>query len=160
VFAGRFVIPLHDETGQLVGYAARSLDGREPKYLFPDSAKHHFHKRFLLFNLHRVKETAPAGPVVVVEGLFDCMRVTEAGLPCVGILGSALSAEQEELLCKHFRQVVLCFDGDSAGRIATEDCVKRLVPRLFVKAVYLPDGKQPDMLTADEISRLIKGGIS
>ncbi len=34
-FAGRFVIPLHDQQGQLAGYAGRSIEGKEPKYLFP-----------------------------------------------------------------------------------------------------------------------------
>ena len=33
-FAGRYVVPLHDEEGQLVGYAGRSLDDTEPRYLF------------------------------------------------------------------------------------------------------------------------------
>ena len=155
-FAGRFIIPLHDEKGSLVGYAGRSIDGKEPKYLFPASA-HGFHKKYLVFNLHRVaKKPDFRGPVVVVEGFFDCMKVHEAGLACVGILGSALSAEQEDLLCKYFpRGVVVCFDGDSAGRSATEDCIARLVRRVLVKAVYLADSKQPDMLTAEELQKLL-----
>ena len=155
-FAGRFVIPLHDEKGSLVGYAGRSIDGKEPKYLFPASS-HGFHKKYLVFNLHRVaKKPEFRGPVVVVEGFFDCMKIHQAGLACVGILGSALSQEQEDLLCEYFpRGVVLCFDGDSAGRSATEDCITRLVRRVFVKAIFLPEGKQPDMLTAEELQKLL-----
>jgi DNA primase len=155
-FAGRFVIPLHDETGVLVGYAGRSVDGKEPKYLFPASARG-FHKKYLLFNLHRVvKNSDFHGPVVVVEGFFDCMKVQQAGFACVGILGAALSQEQEDLLCKYFpRGVVLCFDGDSAGRGATEDCIARLVRRVLLKAIYLPEGQQPDMLSSEQITELI-----
>ena len=52
MFSGRFVFPLHDAQGELVGYAGRSLDGSEPKYLFP-SAEKGFHKRYLLWNFHR-----------------------------------------------------------------------------------------------------------
>jgi hypothetical protein len=32
---GRVVFPIHDERGELVAYAGRTMDGREPRYLFP-----------------------------------------------------------------------------------------------------------------------------
>jgi DNA primase len=155
-FAGRFIVPLHDQLGQLVGYAGRSIDGKEPKYLFPSGEKG-FHKSHLLFNLHRVvKEVEGDQPVVVVEGFFDCMKVKQAGFACVALMGSSLSAEQEEILAQEFGRVVLMFDGDDAGKAATEDCARRLVRRMFVKAVHLLDGQQPDQLPAEEIQRLLR----
>ena len=57
-FAGRYVVPLHDEQGQLVGYAGRSLDDSEPRYLFP-AGKKGFRKSRLLFNLHRLLAKEP-----------------------------------------------------------------------------------------------------
>lgn len=156
MFAGRFVVPLHNESGQLVGYAGRSIDGAEPKYLFP-SAEKGFHKKYLLFNLHRVlKNLAVQKPVVLVEGFFDCMKVHQAGFPCLGILGATLSREQEELLCINFEQVILLFDGDDAGRTATEDCLRRLGRWVFVKAIALPEGEQPDVLNAEELHVLLQ----
>lgn len=154
MFAGRFVVPLHDVAGQLVGYAGRALDDKEPKYLFPSSEKG-FHKRFLLFNLHRVIEQG-AEEVVVVEGFFDCMKVAQAGFPCVGLLGSNLSKEQELLLVEHFRRVVLCFDGDAAGSSATGECLDRLASRMFVKAIRLPAGVQPDQLDTAELNHVLR----
>ena len=91
----------------------------------------------------------------VVEGFFGCMWLHQAGIPSVALLGSALSAEQEELLTEHFERVVLLFDGDDAGRSATEDCLERLSRRVFVKAVDLEEGKQPDDLTAEDLRKLI-----
>jgi DNA primase len=55
-------------------------------------------------------------------------------------------------------QVILLFDGDDAGRAATDDCIKRLARRIFARAVELPEGKQPDMLTANELQLVLKGG--
>jgi DNA primase len=151
MFSGRYVMPLHDGEGQLVGYAGRSIDGREPKYLFPAGEKG-FQKRHLLFNLHReIEKPAEERWAVVVEGFFDAMKVAQAGYPCVALLGSTLSAEQEELLYRHFRRVVVLFDGDEAGRSAAEDCLVRLGRRLFVRAVMLGDGEQPDSMTVEEI---------
>ena len=103
-----------------------------------------------------VKEISADDAVIVVEGFFDCMMVKQAGYACAAILGSSLSQEQEELLVEHFDRVELRFDGDAAGRAAAEDCVKRLVRRAFVKAVFLPDGKQPDLLTTEELQALLK----
>src|SRR5262249_22692274 len=65
VFSGRVVIPIHNMAGKLVAYAGRSLDGRQPKYLFPRG----FRKKNELFNLHRIA----AEEVILVEGFFDCM---------------------------------------------------------------------------------------
>jgi DNA primase len=155
-FAGRFVIPLHDQLGQLVGYAGRSIDGKEPKYLFPSGEKG-FYKSHLLFNFHRVvKEVEGDQPVVVVEGFFDCMKVKQAGFSCLALMGSSLSEQQEEMLCLEFGRAILMFDGDDAGRAATEDCARRLVRRMFVKAVHLLDGQQPDQLPAEDLQRLLR----
>jgi DNA primase len=154
-FAGRFVVPLHDALGQLVGYAGRSIDGKEPKYLFPSSEKS-FHKKYLLFNYHRViKEIEKDDIVVLVEGFFDCMKVDQAGFPCVALLGSSLSREQEEMIVSEFTRVVLMFDGDEAGRNATADCLKRLSRHIFVRVVDLPDGKQPDLLSEMDLQELL-----
>lgn len=150
LFEGRFVIPLHNAAGELVGYGGRSVDGSEPKYRFPPSEKG-FYKSRLVFNLHRVAGSS----AVVVEGFFSCMRLHEAGLPAVGILGSSMSAEQEELLCQRFDRVALMFDGDEAGRKCTEDAARRLARRLWVRVVDLPDGKQPDDFAADELRSMV-----
>ena len=156
IFAGRYVMPLHDSIGSRVGYAGRSIDGSEPKYLFPASRRG-FRKSHLVYNLHRlVNQKKPCDSVVVVEGFFSCMRLHQYGCPVVALLGSSLSRQQEDLLTRHFQGTVFMFDGDEAGRRATRDCLSRLSGRIFVRAITLPDGKQPDMLTAKEIEHLLK----
>ena len=66
-----------------------------------------------------------------------------------------LSAAQEKLLCQHFSGAVLLFDGDDAGKKATDDCLVRLGRQMWVKAVVLPDSKQPDQLSIEEIKTLL-----
>lgn len=157
-FAGRFVFPLNNERGELIGYAGRSVDDSEPKYLFPSGEKG-FQKRRVLWNFHReVRELGPDAEVIVVEGFFDLMRVREVGYPCVALMGSSISQEQEELLATYFKRVILMLDGDEAGRGATDECLKRLGRRMFVKALEVPDGKQPDMLSREEIVLLMMKG--
>jgi DNA primase len=151
-FAGRYLIPLHNEVGELIGYIGRSLDEVEPRYLFPSKDKG-FRKSRLLFNLHRIEKSAEQ--IILVEGCFACMYLWQAGFPSLALLGSTLSKEQEGMLISRFEKVLLLFDGDAAGRKATDDCLVRLGRKLWVKALILPDGKQPDDLVPEAIAELI-----
>lgn len=156
-FSGRYVIPVFDEKNNLVAYAGRSLeDATEPKYLFPPSDKRFFKSR-LLYNLNRVLAQEPQPEeVIVVEGFFDCMKVTGAGFPCVAVMGWSVSEEQAVLLAKYFRRVQLMLDADPAGQEGTEAAVLRLSRRLFVKVISLPEGKQPDELSAEQLRFLLE----
>jgi DNA primase len=149
--AGRMVIPIENERGELVAYAGRSIDGSEPKYKLPAG----FKKSQVLYNLARALEDDSTGTVVLVEGFFDCMKVTEAEHACVALMGCSLSEEQESQLVAHFRQVVILLDGDEAGRKAVEEIAGRLVHKLWVRVVDVPDGKQPDELPAEELQALL-----
>ena len=149
---GRIVIPIHNQHGELVAYAGRSIDGSEPRYKLPAG----FHKSLELFNLHRaIGGSNAGGRVVVVEGFFDCMKVSQAGFACVALMGSSLSETQAELLAGHFKNACLMLDGDEAGRRATDDLLVRLGRRMWVWAVVLSDGTQPDMLNGEDIAGLL-----
>jgi DNA primase len=148
---GRCVVPIHNAKGELVAYAGRAIDESEPKYKFPVG----FHKSFELYNLHRVKGDLS---VVLVEGFFDCMKVTQAGYPCVALMGSSMSKNQESLVAEKFGEVVVMLDGDDAGRIATETIADRLRQVVFrVTTVELPDGVQPDQLSDQELQDRLDG---
>jgi DNA primase len=152
--SGRIVIPIHNEKGQLVAYAGRSIqDDVEPKYKFPLG----FHKAQVLFNLHRVlmSQQSKVRLVVVVEGFIDCLKVHEAGFPAVALMGSSLSEAQEQLLAAHFTQVVLMLDGDEAGSRAAAEIAARLVRTVFVRIVDVGEGKQPDQLSSEVIQKLL-----
>ena len=102
----------------------------------------------------RVFATKPAeGKAVTgVEGFFDCLRVYEAGLPCVvALMGCSLSLRQEELPCERFQEVSLFLDGDSAGRTAGAAIAQRLVSKVSTRLIEVPAGSQPDQLGADQI---------
>lgn len=152
-FSGRFVIPLHNEQGVLVGYAGRSLDDAEPKYLFPSSEKG-FYKSHLLFNVHRVLESSDHRLVVLVEGFFSAMKLWQEGIAAVSLLGSSLSEKQAALICQHFSRLVILLDGDEAGRAGADDCLRRLGRSLWVRAIFLPDQSQPDQLPAEDLQTM------
>ena len=150
---GRVVIPIHNERGELVAYAGRAIDNSEPKYKLPAG----FHKSMELFNLHRVlSQKSRQDTAIIVEGFFDCMKVWQSGsLNVVALMGSTLSEIQEKLL-RPFKSVILFLDGDEAGRGAASAIAGRLIHSHFVKVISLPEGKQPDILSSDEIGKLLR----
>jgi DNA primase len=145
--SGRVVIPIHNERGELVAYAGRTIDQTEPKYKLPAG----FKKSAVLFNLHRVVSDT----VIIVEGFFDCLKVNQAGFAeVVALMGSSLSARQEELL-RNFSDVVILLDGDDAGREAAKEIAGRLAPSQWVRVISLDDGVQPDQLSSEEIQNIL-----
>jgi DNA primase len=116
-----------------------------------------FHKSLELFNLHREIGDGERR-TVVVEGFFDCIKIHQAGYPCVALIGSQLSEQQEALLCVRFSGAALMFDGDEAGQRVRDECLVRLGRKLWVKAISLDDGQQPDMLDVETIRTLLEGG--
>jgi len=149
---GRMVFPIHDEGGELVAYAGRTMDGREPRYLFPPG----FHKSQVVFNLHRAIEFAArqGGVAIVVEGLFDCLKVHQAGYGnVVALRGASLSDRQSELLEKYFRELVVMLDGDEAGRRASRVLAMRWPA---AHTAWVPAGRQPDQLSSEDIKRIVR----
>jgi len=156
IMSGRVVIPIHDERGRLVAYAGRAVDGRPPRYRFPAG----FGKSQVLFNFHRAAATA-TDTVVVVEGFFDCLRVSQAGFrSVVALLGTELYEHPAQLLRDRFGRVVLLLDGDEAGRLARDRVAARLRDRCEVRVIGLAEGIQPDQLPDCELRELIESATS
>jgi DNA primase len=152
----RIVFPIHDGEGQRVAYAGRSIDGSEPRYLFPPG----FRKSQVVFNLHRAVREA-AGCAIVVEGFFDCLRVHQAGYHnVVALMGDSLSEVQEQLLLERFQQLVLMLDGDEAGQRASQQLAAHLRGKVSLSTVGVPSGWQPDQLSSEEIARILCGASS
>lgn len=150
---GRVALPIHDERGYLVGYAGRSMDAHEPRYLFPPG----FGKSQVVFNLHRALEPAvrQGNCVIVVEGFFDCLKVHQAGYGnVVALMGVSASSRQSELLQTRFRNLVVMLDGDEAGRQGSRALAQRW-PAAQVAVV--PAGRQPDQLSNSEIRQVLRG---
>jgi DNA primase len=147
----RLVIPIHEETGQLVAYCGRSLDGTEPRYKFPAG----FAKSQVVFNLHRAAAAGTATGIVV-EGFFDTLQVHQAGFrSVVALMGAALYDRQRWLLTKHFRRLILMLDGDPAGRRASEAIAAQLAPHCPVRVIQLAANIQPDQLSEHDIREIL-----
>jgi DNA primase len=159
---GRLTFPIQDVRGRLLGFGGRALEAdQEPKYLnTPESPV--FQKRQALYGYPDALESIRrAGRVILCEGYFDRIAFARAGLrEALATCGTALTPEHGVQLRRRTREVVLVFDGDSAGQAATEKALAELLPHgLRVRAALIPGGRDPDdYLTnegADALRRLV-----
>ena len=147
-FRNRLMIPIHSETGALVGFGGRSLDGSEPKYLNSPEGEL-FNKSRLLYNLHRSKDQMRRiERAILVEGYFDAIAVDHAAIPgAVASMGTSLTAGQASLLRRFAKKVVISYDGDTAGRAASLRAAPILLSAgLSVYILDLAGEKDPDTL--------------
>jgi len=149
----RATVPIRDAFGRLVSFSGRRTDSdQEPRYLLG----YEFHKGSVLYNLHRATQT-PEDTVVLVEGFKACWAVYEAGIKnVVACMGAAVTDEQVLQLCgTKFRNCLVLFDGDEAGRKGTVTGVEKLKKAFNVQAIELPDKVYPDSLDRDELKDLL-----
>lgn len=163
MMAGRIAIPIHNAAGFIVAYAGR-FPGEPPdgtqKYKLPPE----FKKTSELFNIDRAIQQPPEEPLVIVEGFFDCMNLHQHGCrKVVALMGSFMSAKQEELLRKHTSaesRIILMLDEDEAGQEARQKIATRLAAFAFVRIhVFDEAGTQPDQLSSEELSEALGGAL-
>ena len=151
-FRDRVTIPIRSTRGRIIAFGGRALGDENPKYLnSPETSL--FSKSQVLFLLDRaVRAFASANRCVVVEGYFDCIALHHAGLTeSVATLGTALSEAHARELARRVPHVVVCFDGDAAGRQAAVGALRTLLAAsLDVSVLLLPEGKDPDDVVRKE----------
>lgn len=120
-FRNRFVVPIRDIRGGVVGFGARALkDGFGPKYLNSPQSDI-FNKSEVLFGLDVAKSAIrEKNRVVIVEGYMDALQAHERGFAnVVAQMGTALTEPQLKQLKRFTNTFVLALDADSAGDAAT-----------------------------------------
>ena len=143
-FRNRFMFPIIDVRGNIIGFGGRVLDDSKPKYLnTPETAI--FNKRKNLFGLNLAKKSK-LDYLILVEGNMDVVALHQYGFDCaVASLGTSLTDEQAALLGRYTEQVYLIYDGDSAGQNATQRAIPILEKAgIRVKVLKMRDAKDPD----------------
>jgi DNA primase len=145
-FRSRIMFPLADVRGRVLGFGARAMrEEQRPKYL-NTSDNDVYHKGLHLYGADLARaHAARAGEVIVCEGYTDVIALHQAGLRnAVGLMGTALTAEQVGELARMASTVLLALDADSAGQEAMLRASSLAAKRkLELRVVPLPAGKDP-----------------
>ncbi|PYL88785.1 MAG: DNA primase, partial [Verrucomicrobia bacterium] len=163
-FRGRLMFPICNDVGEVIAFSGRVLaaDATAAKYInSPETPL--FRKGRVLFGLHKTKRALiDADCAVVCEGQLDLITLFEAGIQnVVAPQGTAFTENQAHVLKRFVREVVLCFDSDTAGQKAAEQSLDDLLRKdmtwynafahnLAIRILELPAGEDPDSLVRKE----------
>ena len=143
-FRNRLIFPVIDVRGDVVAFGGRVLDKSEPKYMNSQETPV-YSKRRVLYGLNLAKKSKRSN-IILCEGNIDVVTLHQAGFDnAVASMGTALTVEQTRLLSRFTKELVLCYDNDNAGKIATERALEILNNSEFsVKVLQLPRRRTED----------------
>jgi DNA primase len=154
-FRQRVIFPIFDIKSRVLGFGARILidkDKSSPKYInSPETAI--YTKGRNLYGLNLAKEAIRENDyAVIVEGYLDFIMPYQVGLQnIIASLGTALTEEQARLIKRYTHNVVMVYDADSAGLMATLRTLDIFIEEgMNVKVVSLPQGFDPDLFVREK----------
>ena len=147
-FRGRLIFPICDEQGRVIAFSGRVLQGDEKQAKYVNSPETPiFSKGRVLFALDKAKRSIlDAGKAILAEGQLDTIACHAAGIRnVVAPQGTAFTADQARVLKRYVDEVVLCFDGDKAGRDAVIRALDPLLAAgLAIRVASIPPPDDPD----------------
>jgi DNA primase len=151
-FRRRIMFPIANESGKVIAFGGRTMGDDLPKYMnSPETPI--YSKSTVLYHVDRAKEALRQNDfAVLVEGYMDAIAVARAGITnVVASCGTSLAEPQIKLLGRFTRRVVVNYDPDTAGQVATERSVTLLLEKEFdVRVLALPGGADPDKFLKEQ----------
>lgn len=143
-FYGRVMFPIIDLRGNVVAFGGRILTDAKPKYINTSDTPV-YHKSSGLFAMNFAKNSG-SNQLILAEGYMDVISLHAAGFTnTIASLGTALTSEQARIIARYAKEVVICYDSDSAGQKAAQRAIPILRDTgLLVKVMSVPGNKDPD----------------
>ncbi len=166
-FSNRVMVPIINMQNKILGFGGRVIDDTLPKYINTAETKI-FKKKQILFN-EKILNKQNNKKIILVEGYFDVIKLEQSGFSnCLAPLGTSINHEKLIEITKKGFEIIVCLDGDIAGRNATIRLMNNLLAdnnfELGIKFVLLPKNFDPDQLIesnmSDKLYKLIDQPLS
>lgn len=146
-FRGRVIFPIHNVSGKVVGFGARTLKKDDkPKYLnSPESEV--YHKSKILYGIYQAKQAIrKEDNCYLVEGYTDVISLHQSDIDnVVASSGTSLTEDQIKLINRFSKNITVLFDGDAAGLKASLRGIDMILEAgMNVRTVVFPEGEDPD----------------
>ena len=145
-FRDRLIFTISNVKSEVIGFGGRVFDDGTPKYMNSPETPVYVKGRNL-FNLNLAKEALrETDCLVLVEGYLDCMIPYQEGMRNIcATCGTALTQDQARLIKRFTENVVVLYDGDSAGQSGTLRSLDIFIEEdMNVRVAALPSGDDPD----------------
>lgn len=147
----RLVIPIYVDKIQ-IGASIRKIRAKDnPKWFHAGEG---IETGNILYNIDACKDK---NEIIVCEGIFDVWSFYEAGFEnTVCTFGAHLTEEQYRMLLRSGKDIVWCYDGDSAGLDATKKAVDMMKYKTNQWVIHLPEGADPGNVSSQTLRELYK----
>ncbi len=147
--ASRLVFPIINSYNDVLGFSARLLEKADFAKYKNTAQTVVFDKSKCVYSINNIKKLKQSGElkqVLLVEGQMDVISLYKNGVKnAVACMGTALTLHHAREIKRFCDKVVVCFDGDEAGKKATLRSLDILVNAgLSVFVTTLPKDSDPD----------------
>ena len=143
-FRNRLMFPIKDIRDRVIAFGGRVLDDSKPKYInSPENIV--YSKGRNLYGLNIAKQSKQ-NKIIIVEGYMDAISLYQRGINnVVASLGTALTEAQGRLLRKYASEIIIGYDSDGAGQVATMRGLEILKNLGYdIRILQLEGAKDPD----------------
>jgi len=160
-FKNRIVFPIKNLFGEFIGCGGRTVLSSVPAKYINSPETVFFKKGNNLYNFNNAKnENKNADYLLIVEGYMDVVSLYNHDIKNVcASLGTAITDNQINLAWRNFKNIIICFDGDSSGSAAAYRAAEKLIkiskPNHTVSFMTMPQGLDPD----DYVNKFGKEGF-
>ena len=160
-FKNRIIFPIKNLFGEFIGCGGRTILSSVPAKYINSPETIFFKKGNNLYNFNNAKnENKNIDHILIVEGYMDVVSLYNSGIKNVcASLGTAITDSQINLAWRNFKNIIICFDGDSSGLAAAYRAAEKLIKiskaNHSVSFVMMPQGLDPD----DYVNKFGKEGF-
>lgn len=151
-FRDRIMFPIRDGRNRATAFGGRAMSANAKAKYLNSPETNLFDKGRSLYNHARAREAAgKAQSLIVAEGYMDVVALHKFGFEhTVAPLGTAITADQLQLMWRISEEPIIALDGDKAGLRAAMRLIDVALPLLSagksLRFALMPAGLDPDDL--------------
>ena len=132
------LFPYYDVDGRLVNiqsrYLGKIMDGKPPRFKFVKEV------RTSVYNIGSLNQIKYFSPVLITEGVTDCLAALSCGITAVAVPGSSAFKQEYANVLQNYR-LFICPDNDPAGNHLLQDIQDKMGERCCpLRELHLDDG--------------------
>lgn len=140
------VFPVYDEFGRLVMLTRRSVVNK--KFIIDKDRE----KPVYLLDRIKRENTKEA---VLVESQINAATLYEWGIPAIATFGCNATQRQIDSINRSgISHLLICYDGDDAGKKGTERMLRRLNPGILADVIVMDKGKDVNDISFERFKQL------